>query len=100
MYVTTHAPQSELLTSPRAGKFTPPIFHPNVYESGDVCLSIIGHAYKPSISVKQILIGVQELLDTPNLSSPANEAARKLYADDRPAYDKKITELAKQCAPS
>ena len=82
------------------GKFTPPIFHPNVYSSGNVCLSIIGSSYKPSISVKQILVGVQELLDTPNLGSPANDSAKKMFAENRTLYDQKTVEYAKKVAPS
>lgn len=29
-------------TSLTVGKFTPPLFHPNVFPSGTVCLSILG----------------------------------------------------------
>lgn len=38
------------------GRFTPPLFHPNVYPSGTVCLSIIDadKAWRPSITVKQV----------------------------------------------
>ncbi len=36
-------------------------YHPNVYPSGNVCLSILNEdeAWMPSISVKQILLGIQ-----------------------------------------
>lgn len=38
------------------GRFSPPLFHPNVYPSGTVCLSIIDadKAWRPSITVKQV----------------------------------------------
>ena len=38
------------------GKFVPPLFHPNVYPSGTVCLSILNEdeAWKPGISIKQV----------------------------------------------
>jgi ubiquitin-protein ligase len=47
-----------------AGVFVPALFHPNVYPSGTVCLSILNEEkdWKPSISVPQILLGIQELL--------------------------------------
>ena len=34
----------------RAGKFEPPLFHPNVYPSGTICLSILNEekAWKPA----------------------------------------------------
>ena len=38
------------------GKFTPPLFHPNVYPSGTVCLSILDEekGWKPAITIKQV----------------------------------------------
>jgi ubiquitin-conjugating enzyme E2 I len=39
-----------------SGKFVPPLFHPNVYPSGTVCLSILNEdeGWKPGISIKQV----------------------------------------------
>ncbi len=39
-----------------AGKFSPPLFHPNVYPSGTVCLSILDEekSWKPAITIKQV----------------------------------------------
>ena len=39
----------------------PGFFHPNIYPSGTVCLSILNEeeGWRPSITVKQILLGVQ-----------------------------------------
>ena len=56
-------------------------FHPNIYPSGTVCLSILNEEedWKPSITVKQILIGIQELLDNPNPNSPAQADAYHVY---------------------
>ena len=38
------------------GKFVPPLFHPNVYPSGTVCLSILDEekSWKPAITIKQV----------------------------------------------
>lgn len=49
-------------------QFTPPLFHPNVYPSGTVCLSILSEEkdWRASLTIKQILIGIQDLLDNPN----------------------------------
>jgi ubiquitin-conjugating enzyme E2 I len=38
--------------------FTPPIFHPNVFPCGKVCLSILSKGWTPGISVRQTLVGV------------------------------------------
>ncbi len=41
---------------PTKGKFTPPLFHPNVFPSGTICLSILDEdkGWKPAITIKQV----------------------------------------------
>ncbi|KAJ3261299.1 E2 SUMO-conjugating protein ubc9 [Boothiomyces macroporosus] len=58
----------------------------------EVCLSIINESlsWKPSISVKEILLGIQDLLEDPNPDSPANGPANKLFTKDRRAYEKNV----------
>ena len=67
-------------------------FHPNVYPSGKVCLSILNEdkGWKPSITVKQILVGVQELLDNPNNADAAQEAAYRLFKKSGAEYAKRV----------
>ena len=40
------------------GKFEPPIFHPNVYPSGTVCLSLLDEEkdWRPAVTIKQVCI--------------------------------------------
>jgi hypothetical protein len=47
---------SLLIDSITIGKFVPPLFHPNVYPSGTVCLSILDEekSWKPAITIKQV----------------------------------------------
>ena len=80
-----------------SGKFTPPLFHPNVYPSGTVCLSILNEeeGWRPAITIKQILLGIQDLLDDPNPESPAQADAYNLFKRDRPAYEKKVKQVVK-----
>jgi len=46
----------EYPTRPPKCKFDPPLFHPNVYPSGTVCLSILNEdeGWKPAITIKQV----------------------------------------------
>ncbi|KAK2681305.1 hypothetical protein RAB80_003098 [Fusarium oxysporum f. sp. vasinfectum] len=77
--------------APQANLF-PPLFHPNVYPSGTVCLSILNEeeAWKPAITVKQILLGIQDLLNDPNPESPAQAEAYNLFKRDRAEYEKRV----------
>jgi len=53
---------SEYPMKPPMARFTPPIFHPNIFPSGAVCLSILKDkpgGWAAAITVKQILMGIQ-----------------------------------------
>lgn len=74
-------------TAPLA--FFPPGFHHvNVFDNGQVCLSIIGEAWRPSISIKEILLGIQDLLTYPNETDPANWDVNDEYINKRDRYEK------------
>ena len=70
--------------------------------SGYICLSILNEddGWRPAITIKQVLIGIQELLDDPNVKSPAQRDAYELFVKDKPAYRKKIKEQAVKNLPS
>ncbi|KDE05591.1 SUMO-conjugating enzyme ubc9 [Microbotryum lychnidis-dioicae p1A1 Lamole] len=88
-------------SKPPKCKFVPPLFHPNVYPSGTVCLSILNEekAWKPALTVKQILLGIQDLLDAPNADDPAQLDAYQLFKKDRVAYEKRIRQQARENVP-
>jgi len=48
-------------STPVQCKLPEKFFHPNIYPSGTVCLSILNEdeGWRPSITVKQILMGIQ-----------------------------------------
>ncbi|KAK4610378.1 SUMO-conjugating enzyme ubc9 [Fulvia fulva] len=87
----------EFPTKPPKCKFVPPLFHPNVYPSGTVCLSILNEeeGWKPAITIKEILLGIQMLLDEVNPDSPAQADAYNLFKKDRAAYEKRIKQVVK-----
>lgn len=68
-------------SSPPKCKFEPPLFHPNVYPSGTVCLSLLDEEkdWRPAITIKQILLGIQDLLNEPNVKDPAQAEAYTIY---------------------
>lgn len=83
---------SEYPSKPPVCKFTPPLFHPNIYPSGTVCLSILDEeeGWLPSFTIKEILIGIQTLLNTPNPYSPAQDEPCKLYKFNRREYYRRV----------
>mmetsp|Transcript_27337 Transcript_27337/g.76698 ORF Transcript_27337/g.76698 Transcript_27337/m.76698 type:complete len:159 (-) Transcript_27337:206-682(-) len=79
-------------SKPPKCKFVPPLFHPNVYPSGTICLSILNEeeGWRPAITIKQVLIGIQDLLDEPNPASPAQQEAYQLYMNNRTEYRRRV----------
>jgi len=71
--------------SPPEMRFVCPMWHPNIYEDGKVCISIL-HApgndamsgetaeerWRPILSVEAILLSVISMMNDPNINSPAN----------------------------
>jgi ubiquitin-conjugating enzyme E2 G1 len=66
--------------------FRTPIWHPNVYDDGKVCISILhppgedrfnenekaSERWRPILGVEQIIVSVISMLSDPNDESPAN----------------------------
>ncbi|KAG5645594.1 hypothetical protein DXG03_005732 [Asterophora parasitica] len=107
-------------SKPPKCKFTPPLFHPNVYPSGTVCLSILDEekSWKPAITIKQvladislssmtahivlssqILLGIQDLLDDPNVNDPAQSDAYTMFKNDKVAYERRVRQQARENIP-
>ena len=88
-------------TSPPKCKFEPPLFHPNVYPSGTVCLSLLDEEkdWRPAITIKQILLGIQDLLNEPNIKDPAQAEAYTIYwyVHNSFLYILKLSKLTKFC---
>ena len=76
-------------------KFPENFFHPNIYSSGKVCLSILNN-WKPTTSLKQILLGLQTLLTDPNPDDPANGRAGRLCLQEKSTYNAEVRKMAKK----
>ncbi|PRP85536.1 putative ubiquitin protein ligase [Planoprotostelium fungivorum] len=89
--------------------FLSQIWHPNVYTSGEVCISILhppgedAYGYEqaserwlPIHSVESILISVISMLSHPNDESPANIEAAKEYREDKEAFRKKVARCVRR----
>uniref|UniRef100_W5MZ98 UBC core domain-containing protein n=1 Tax=Lepisosteus oculatus TaxID=7918 RepID=W5MZ98_LEPOC len=48
----------------------------------------------------QILLGVQELLNEPNIQDPAQAEAYTIYCQNRMEYEKRVRAQAKKFAPT
>ena len=106
----------EFPSLPPEMRFETKILHPNVYPDGTVCISILhppgedrfneqesaDERWRPILGVEAILISVLSMLtdEKPNLDSPANIDAARLYKEDVAAYKKQVKRLVRQSAES
>jgi len=79
---------------------TPTIFHPNVSESGDVCLSGILKHWTPCHSLVSFLTSVKYLLAEPSTLDPVNPIAAEFLDRNPIVYEEIARESALQHKPT
>ncbi|EZG43334.1 putative ubiquitin-conjugating enzyme E2 [Gregarina niphandrodes] len=75
---------------PPVVRFITSIFHPNVYQNGDICLDILQNQWTPIYDISGILTSIRSLLSDPNPQSPANSEAARLYVENRREYNRRV----------
>ena len=82
-------------------RFISKMFHPNIYEDGKVCISILhppgkdayneqereDEKWRPILGVDAVILSVMSMLQSPNIDSPANIEASVMYRDNRANYE-------------
>eukprot|EP00494_Astrolonche_serrata_P028104 UN28369 len=63
---------------PPKGLFMTKVFHPNVSESGEICVNQLKRDWKSSLGLKHILLIVRSLMIHPNANSALNAEAASL----------------------
>jgi len=84
-------------------KFETPIWHPNIYPDGNVCISIlhppeedkygyesVQERWLPIHTPESILLSVISMLSSPNDESPANVNAARQWREDPAAFKKQV----------
>ena len=96
--------------SPPQMKFTTKMWHPNIYQDGRVCISILHppgtdkfneqekaeERWRPSLGAEEILLSVISMLNDPNPDSPANIDAAVQFRNHREEYNSKVRSLVFQ----
>ncbi|KAL0224731.1 hypothetical protein RCL1_002643 [Eukaryota sp. TZLM3-RCL] len=98
--------------NPPSFKFKNFFYHPNIYPSGEVCISILhppgdetalalsgdraDETWSPVQSPESIVISIISMLVEPNPSSPANVDAAIEFRENRRGYEQKIRRIAQR----
>ncbi|EER27803.1 hypothetical protein D8B26_006089 [Coccidioides posadasii str. Silveira] len=89
--------------SPPSFKFIRPLFHPNIYDNGELCISILhspgedemsgesaAERWSPAQRVESVLISILSLLDDAEINSAANVNASVMLRDNPEKYKQKV----------
>lgn len=89
---------------------TPIPFHPNIYENGNLCISILhppeddeygyetaAERWSPVQSPETILLSTISLFHSPNDESPANVEAARLLREEREGKHKEFRKRCRKC---
>lgn len=95
--------------NPPSLKFITPMFHPNVYKDGNVCISILHKAgddptayessserWSPVQSIRTIILSILVILNEPNKESPADVDACKKMSENEEEYKRIVREMAQK----
>ena len=77
---------------PPSVKFISPIYHPNVYKDGKICVDILQNEWTPAQNIRTVLLSIRSLLMDPNPRSPANREAANMYVKNKELYNTKVKE--------
>jgi len=77
-------------------KFETRIFHPNINQSGDICLDTLAAQWVPSMSMAQVLLSITLLLSSPNPNDPINLEAARVFRHDPEDYNRRVRRMTGQ----
>ena len=101
---------SDYPNSPPTMRFLCPMFHPNIDgNNGSVCISILhkpgkdefgyessSERWLPIHTVESIVISVISMLSDPNVESPLNVAANRVYMNNKEEYKQNVLKCTRK----
>lgn len=88
--------------SPPSIKFLTRVYHPNIDESGRICLDLIkmppSGNWKPTIGLEGLLIAIRSLLESPNPDDPLMADIAEEYKNYKEEFLRKARHITNQYA--
>lgn len=84
--------------SPPKVHFMTKIYHPNIDDKGNICISILKDNWLASITVQMLADFIKELMLCPNPNDPLMPEIAKLYIENHAKYMENAREITKRYA--
>ncbi|KAG7568578.1 Ubiquitin-conjugating enzyme E2 [Arabidopsis thaliana x Arabidopsis arenosa] len=95
--VSVHIPPKYPFQPPKI-TFKTKIFHPNISESGEIFVDILGSRWSSALTINLVLLSVCSILSNPVEPFLVSNHAARLYRKDRKGYEKVAREWTQKYA--